>query len=110
MTVAGFTKVPEILSSPTGMSICSSRVAMKPRSRIFGKGADFGVVSLEIHRGVRRRFVARPINFEAFGADRLHIRVRLKNLQSSHFGTAGAAEAPGLLQHAGTAPAIGGYA
>src|SRR5690348_10198645 len=72
MTVAGFTKVPEILSSPTGISICSSRVVMKPRDRIFGKGADFGVVSVEIHRSVGGRFVVRSVNFEACGVDRLH--------------------------------------
>src|SRR3954465_15440008 len=65
MTVAGLTKVPEILSSPTGISIRSSRVVMKPRDRIFGKRTDFGVVFLEVDRGVRGWFVACPVNLEA---------------------------------------------
>src|SRR5258706_8429465 len=105
--VAGASSVPARRASPTVICSCSSSASIAFNDAVFGERSNALVVPVELDLGIFR-YLALAVDLECRGAHDLERRVGAQLLQRGDLCGARAADAPGLLEHAGAPVAVAG--
>src|SRR5664279_1826188 len=101
MSVPGVTSVPAMCWLSTSMAMTSSRVGIVDFDRVLCERPRVIVDAVEVDERVGWYGMGRVIDLAGRAADAHACRIALKSLEGQNLCAAGAADAPGLLEHAG---------